>query len=129
MRLYVKARVYPTEDKEKVKIAILNLFENVEVEEVYENGELYIVARGKKRECLSKMREAIRRQAILDTVRSVLMASIEDNKRIRVKLNKQAAFAGSLNFYEDSILGYIEVVIEAENIYEIIDWLAPSTVD
>ncbi len=129
MRLYVKARVYPTEDKEKVKIAILNLFENVEVEEVYENGELYIVARGKKKECLNKMREAIRRQAILDTVRSVLMASIEDNKRIRVKLNKQAAFAGSLNFYEDSILGYIEVVIEAENIYEIIDWLAPSTVD
>ncbi len=128
MRLYVKARVYPTEDKEKVKIAILNLFENVEVEEVYENGKLYIVARGKNRECLRKIREIIRRQAILDTVRSVLLASIEDNRRIRIKLNKQAAFAGSLNFYEDSILGYIEVVVEDDNIYELIDWLSPSTV-
>jgi hypothetical protein len=48
---------------------------------------------------------------------------------VSFRLNKQAAFAGYVNFSEESPLGSIEVEIVDEEVAGIVEWLAPRTVE
>lgn len=118
----VRAKVYPTEDAEKVREAVLNIFptENVVVEEDE------ITARPTE---LGTFMTLIRQHRILDAVRGRMIAGIEGN-RTTFHLNKQAAYAGKVSMAEGSPpLGNITVTIEDDDIEASISQIAPMTVD
>ncbi|MEM0439590.1 MAG: RNA-binding domain-containing protein [Sulfolobales archaeon] len=129
MRLRVEAEVRPTEDLEKVRKAILNIF-NIEGFRVVDAGEYRVlVGESGSITSLLKLREMIVRGKIADTARRII-AKNSSEKYVSFKINKQAAFAGKLSFVEDdreSSLGPINVFIEARDSKELIDWLAPNT--
>jgi len=120
MRLEVRVRVYPTEDEGKVMQAIRNLFDI----EVGLEGD-YLVGRGEERVVLNRFYTLLRSQGILDSARKVLLKNTLGDQ-LSFRLNKQAAFAGAVNFDGNSYLGSIQVTITASSIMELIDWLAPS---
>ena len=114
--------VYPSEDPEKVKTAILKVFPNATLEE----SDMGI--RGTT-EDLDRFSKQIRKQKILDTTRSVMLHG-KRGDRTRIFLNKQVAFVGKVSFCEEkTILGTMKVVIIDEDIDGLIDKVAPVTVD
>ena len=129
MRVRVEAEVRPTEDIEKVKKALSNLF-NLENYRVAEVG-TYKVIIGESSSIVSllKIREIIVRERIADTVRRILSRGTVD-KYLSFKINKQAAYIGKLSLVEEdreSSMGPISVFIEANDVKRLIDWLAPNT--
>ena len=125
MRLEVRAEVRRTESPEKVRRAVLNIFPEVGLEET--GGEI----RGESGElrALSKFRELLRRQAVLDAARSVMRAGTSGDV-ISFGLNKQAAYVGRVSFTDgETPMGPIVVRIRAEDPERMIDYLAPRTKD
>ncbi len=129
MFLRVEAEVKPTEDPEKVRKALENIFtlENIRV---VERGRYKLIV-GESRNIVSllKFYEIIRRRKILDSVRKVLLRGTVGSY-ISFKLNKQAAYVGVVSFVDsdqDSSLGPINVFIETKDPRQLIDWLAPKT--
>ncbi len=124
----VSALVYPTEVKEKVATAIMNIIpvelnlQDFGVPRLYGEGGL---------ENLRKLHLLLREHRILDTARHFFLTGIEGNT-IQFRLNKQVAFVGKVNFPAgDESLGSIYVEISAaneEDLLKIIDWLAPRTI-
>ncbi|MEM4970586.1 MAG: RNA-binding domain-containing protein [Sulfolobales archaeon] len=129
MRIRVEAEVRPTEDIEKVRKALSNLF-NLESYRVAEVGTYkVIIGESSSITSLLKIREIIVRERIADTARRIFSRSAVD-KYLSFKINKQAAYAGKLSFVEEdreSSMGPINVFIEAKDIKKLIDWLAPNT--
>ena len=114
--------VYPSEDPEKVKTAILKVFPNAALEE----SDMGIKG---TTDNLDRFSKQIRKQKILDTTRSVMLHG-KRGDRTRIFLNKQVAFVGKVSFCEEkTILGTMKVVIIDENIDGLIDKVAPVTVD
>ena len=114
--------VFPSEDPEKVKTAILKVFPNAELEET--DNEI----KGRT-DNLDRFSKQIRKQKILDTTRSVMIHG-KRGDRTRFFLNKQVAFVGKISFCEEkTILGTMKVVIIDEDIDDLIDMVAPVTVD
>ena len=120
----VTARVncFPTEDPERVRRAILNIFPESDIEEL-EDGFFA------KSHSIDRFKEVLRGLQILDTARSMLRKGKEGN-RTSISLNKQVAFMGKVSFVEESVpLGAIDLVIEDDEIDKVIDDIAPKTVD
>jgi predicted RNA binding protein with dsRBD fold (UPF0201 family) len=118
----VSCPVFPSEDPEKVKKAVMNIFPDIDadIRDGALTGETI---------SLEHFAEQIRRQRILDTARSVLMKGRRGERTV-FNMNKQAAFAGKISFAEEkTILGTINVTITADNITEFIEALAPQTVN
>ena len=114
--------VFPSEDPEKVKTAILKVFPNAELEET--DNEI----KGRT-DNLDRFSKQIRKQKILDTTRSVMIHG-KRGDRTRFFLNKQVAFVGKISFCEEkTILGTIKVVVTDEEMDDLIDRVAPITVD
>jgi len=125
VRLEVRAEVRRTESPEKVRRAVLNIFPEVRLEEA--GGEI----RGESGElrALSRFRELLRRQAVLDAARSVMRAGASGDV-ISFMLNKQAAYVGKVSFTDgETPMGPIVVRIRAEDPERMIDYLAPRTKD
>jgi len=124
MIIKIKTRIKPTEDREKVIRAVRNIFRDAEIL-IDENNILTAEAKS-----LKKLKELIRRQAILDAARMVLEKGISGNST-RFVLNKQAAYCGVVNFDRD-VHGGIDVKIiaeEGEDIRAIVKDIAPRTKD
>ncbi|RLG80751.1 MAG: hypothetical protein DRO13_02985 [Thermoprotei archaeon] len=128
MRIRVLAYAKPTEDPEKVREAVLNVF----------NGEVVVVEEGKgyyrvegfsnSRSSLNKMYNLVRAGQIAPAVRSYLLKNKRGNA-ITILLHKQAAYMGKISLIDsdrESPLGAIRIEIEHDNPYEIINWLAPE---
>lgn len=116
------ASIFQTEDPEKVRRALLNLFPSAEVME--REGEMTAST-----DDLSRFKELIRNHRILDSTRRVLLDGLADGKTSFL-LNKQAAFVGKVSFAEGkSPMGPMTVVITAEDMEKAIDDIAPRTVD
>ncbi|WP_457556279.1 RNA-binding domain-containing protein [Candidatus Pyrohabitans sp.] len=128
MRISIRAEVFPTESVEKVRKAVENLFPGLTYEVVEEGDRRYLLASGEGRDHLQRFHTRLRELRILDAARSVMLGSLRKG-RVSFRLNKQAAFAGYVNFSEEAPLGAIEVEIEDEGIGDVVDWLAPSTVE
>lgn len=134
MRLVVNAEVYPTENLDKVKAAIKNLFE-VAIQEEEGEGARYLLGASESRESLRRFYTLLRSQSILDAARSVLLKGTEGRK-VCFKLNKQAGCMGLISFSESTFekihkpspLGSIEVEIYDEEIEKLVDWLVPKTI-
>lgn len=116
-----RARCFPTEDPEKVRCALLNVFPDALAEQ-YEGG---LIARSGS---LSRFKELIRNQRILDSTRSALLCA-STGSETRFQLNKQVAYVGKISFTEGPMpLGSIDVSIEDDDLEALVDDVAPVTV-
>lgn len=125
----VSAPVNPTETEEKVRTAITNIFP-IDLS-LRDFGTPQLQGEGGI-ENLRRLHMLLREFRILDTARKIFTNSIKGNA-IRVCLNKQAAFAGKVNFpAAEEKLGSINVEIsldDMEDLLKIIDWLSPETLE
>ncbi len=130
VKIRVEVEVRPTEDLEKVRKALLNVFEPGEIKIIErDRGYKLIVGESRSYRSLIKIHELIRRERIMDAARSMLRKGVVGNMLI-FKVNKQAALQGRLSFVEsdsESPMGAITFIVETSNPYEVIDWLAPKT--
>ncbi|MDR1954452.1 MAG: hypothetical protein LBP82_00665 [Candidatus Methanoplasma sp.] len=119
--VWISCKVYPSEDKEKVRKAILNLFPDASLDDTdlgFE-GEA-----GADRFC-----DLVRKQKILDSTRSTMFKGIR-GRAIILHLNKQVAAVGKVSFTDPAtILGTLQVTIDAGDPETVIDRIAPRTVD
>jgi len=119
VEIKIMAPVKNTEDSSRVKQAILNIFPDAIVEEHKDRLE----GTASNAENLKSMLEM---QKIRDTARWFLKKNVKDGK-LSFKLNKQAAYAGKVNFaIFDHPLGEIIVSItpkKSESIDDFIEWL------
>lgn len=125
----IEVEVHPTEDLDKVKRAVENIFGRVEYEtKPYSHGFL-LIAKTKGTDGLTKLYNMLRRERIRDAARTVLFKGLTENT-ITFYLNKQVAYAEHLSFSNataESPLGPIKVEITCDNPIELINWLAPKT--
>ena len=125
----METEINPTEDEEKVKMAVANLFGNIPTQTKSSYKGSILTAEAKGQEVLVKLRNLLRMDRVRDAARKVLFRSLRGNA-ISFCLNKQVAFAGHISFSEavaESPLGPLKVLIKCENPRQLIDWLAPRT--
>lgn len=118
MKLTVKVLVNPTENIDKVRAAVENIFD---IPLVLEGD--HLVGHSDN---LDKLHELLRRFKVLDSARRILLRNVKGSTT-HFELHKQAAYMGKVNLSSTSPLGSIEVVVEDDDIEGIIDWLAPVT--
>ncbi|NLU45595.1 MAG: hypothetical protein GXX87_01425 [Euryarchaeota archaeon] len=117
----VSCPIYPSEDPDKVRDAVLRIFPGMELEET----DTRLSGSGS----MENFSELIRKQKILDSTRSALFKG-KHGAETRLRLNKQAAKVGKISFAEPrSVLGRIEVTVEGDDLETFIDTIAPATVD
>jgi predicted RNA binding protein with dsRBD fold (UPF0201 family) len=117
----IRCPIYPSEDPEKVREAIMSIFPDAVLET--DGGEF----RGEA--STGRFYTQIRKQKILDSTRSMMFKGIRNGK-ITLYLNKQVASVGKISFTEPkTILGTITVVMEADEPEVLIDSIAPRTVN
>ena len=124
----VQAQIQPTEDIEKVRHAVENIFGTTLEQEVVDAGTL-LTCRAKAREHLVRLRTILQRERIRDAARKVFLAGLRGNT-ITFFLNKQVAYAGHVSFCEESAespLGAIRVKITTEHPLMLVDWMAPRS--
>ena len=125
----METEINPTEDEEKVKTAVANLFGNIPTQTKPSYKGSILIAEAKGQEALVKLRNLLRMDRVRDAARKVLFEGLR-GKTISFCLNKQVAFAGHVSFSEEvaeSPLGPIKVIIECENPRQLVDWLALRT--
>ncbi len=123
------ADVNPTEDPNKVRVAVEKMLGDIQLEIMHDGDRERLVGRSEGREALLRFYDLLRREQILDAARKVLFQGVQNNI-IRFHLNKQVAYVGHISFSQsegESPLGPICVEIESDNPRAVIDWLAPKT--
>jgi len=127
--VHMEVEVNPTEDLEKVKKAVENIFGVVEFEVKSIKWGHLLIAETRGTEGLTKLYNLLRRERIRDATRKVFFSGLAD-KSLIFYLNKQVAYAGHISFSQqtaESPLGPINVQIRCDNPRELIEWLAPKT--
>lgn len=130
VQIRVEAEVNQTEDLEKVKTAVENMFGALDLvvkEKLW--GQL-LTARISGLEGLTKLSNLLQREQILSAARKVLRKSINNNS-ITFYLNKQVAYVGHVSFSQqsgESPLGPITVKIDCEDPKKLVNWLAPRPI-
>lgn len=126
----ITVKVNPTEDPEKVKKAVQNIFPASSFERIPQKKELLLMAKIDGKAGLSKFYSLLRQERILDAARAILLKGIDGNK-ITFYLNKQVAYVEHISFCEplgESPLGPIRVEITCDDTRELVDWLSPRSV-
>jgi predicted RNA binding protein with dsRBD fold (UPF0201 family) len=109
IEILIECKVNPSEDAEKLVLAIKNIFPNAVLE--MQGTEMSGRAHG-----LETLTEKIRKQRIRNTVRAHLIRSLRRVGEIEFYLNKQVAFVGAVNLAnEEVILGGIRVRVRASD--------------
>ncbi|MBD3187152.1 hypothetical protein GF325_10010 [Candidatus Bathyarchaeota archaeon] len=140
--------VYPTEDRNVVITAALNIFpfepSGLECRVVEEESTIFgdprtsykttcencrIIMVG--RESLDTLHSLLRQQGIVETARRMFLGNSIDGTAFRFMLHKQAALKNKVHFATpgESPMGPIAVFIQYKNVRTLIDWLAPPTKD
>lgn len=125
VKLLVEVEVFPTEDLNKVKRAVENVFGSLTFRTEELRGVTRLKAEASGREALTKFWNILRRERIRDAARAVFLEGL-NGKTLTFYLNKQAAFVEHISFSEEtgeSPLGPLKVKIECENPRELINWL------
>jgi predicted RNA binding protein with dsRBD fold (UPF0201 family) len=116
MEIQIACPINPTEDPEKVKKALLNIFPDAEIE--IAEGELKAGTKS-----LERFKEILGEQRIRDSARAFLSANIHGNSII-FSISKQAAYMGKISFGGlNQALGEIEITIGDENPKNLVEWL------
>ncbi|UCF59312.1 MAG: hypothetical protein JSV15_02565 [Candidatus Bathyarchaeota archaeon] len=129
--VHVEVEVNPTEDLEKVKKAVENIFGDIEFEVTPEKRDNLLIAEAKGIDGLTKLRDLLRRERIRDAARGVFFEGLS-KKSVVFYLNKQVAHVGHISFSQpmgESPLGPIKVQIRCNSPQELIKWLAPKTAE
>jgi len=129
VNVHVEVEVNPTEDPEKVRMAVENIFGSIEFEVKPHGRGSLLIAKTKGIDGLTKLYNLLRRERIRDAARGVLFDGLGE-KSIVFYLNKQVAYAGHISFSKpvgESPLGPIRVQIRCDNPRELIEWLTPKT--
>jgi predicted RNA binding protein with dsRBD fold (UPF0201 family) len=127
--VFVEVEVNPTEDEEKVRVAVNNVLGNASIIIQPSHQGYTITAEAKGQDSLIKLRNMLRNDRIRDASRRLLLKAIRGNK-ICFFLNKQVAFAGHISFSEESAespLGPIRFSVESDNPQQLVEWLAEKT--
>jgi predicted RNA binding protein with dsRBD fold (UPF0201 family) len=125
--VHIEVEINPTEDTEKVKRAVENIFGQINFEIKSQQRRSLLIAETKGLDGLTKLQNILRRERIRAAARSVFYEGTHENS-ITFYLNKQVAFVGHVSFSQptaESPLGPIKVEIHCNNPRELIDWLAP----
>jgi len=125
----VEADVNPTENEDKVKRAVENVFSSLELGVKSQRQGSLLIGSGKGMDSLATLYNLLRREKIRDAARRVLYGGLS-GKSIVFYLNKQVAYVGHVSFSNplgESPLGPIKVEIHCDDPCELIDWLAPRT--
>ena len=126
VRVEVSARVNPTEDLEKVRRAISNIFPDVPLsEEVLGDGSSILRGSSEGLGALERLKAMIGAERIRSAARAVLSSSVSGGV-LEFHLHKQAAFAGKVSFsqpFGESPLGPISVRVECDDPSGVIEWL------
>ena len=126
--VHVEVEVNPTEDLEKVKQAVENIFGAVEFEVESRKWGHLLIAKTRGTEGLTKLYNLLSRERIRAAARKVFFNGM-DEKSVVFYLNKQVAYAGHISFSQqtaESPLGPIKVQIRCDNPRELIEWLTPK---
>ncbi len=113
--------INPSEDPEKIKKSILNIFPNSKIK----IEDFSINAHSKDLTSFEKIYETIRSKGSQKNYRRNLENNL-DNDSTWFYLNKQAAFAEEIAICEEaeeSLLGPIKVIMTSPDIDRIIDWI------
>jgi predicted RNA binding protein with dsRBD fold (UPF0201 family) len=108
---WIRARLQPTEDSDKVAQAIRNMFGEIELETKQD----VVSTRLEGVEALSGLRSRIAQDRIRDTVKKMFTRWAEEDV-LSFGLNRQAAYAGhfSLNLKGEDSMGPIQVRMEGD---------------
>jgi len=123
VKVRVEAQVNPSEDPEKVKLAMNCITPAVKI--YNEGGGL--VGESDSISSLYNIYEKIRIRQTMAAVRRLLLSHIKDDSTW-LYFNKQAAFVGVVSVCEEwseSHLGPIKLTISSRDIHALIDWLSP----
>jgi len=126
--VHVEAEVNPTEDLEKVKQAVENIFGAVTFKVESRKWGRLLIAKTRGTEGLTKLYNLLGRERILAAARKVFFSGM-DEKSVTFYLNKQVAYAGHISFSQktaESPLGPINVQIRCDNPRKLIEWLTPK---
>jgi predicted RNA binding protein with dsRBD fold (UPF0201 family) len=128
--LSVEVEVNPTEDPDKVRVAVTKVLGEIKFKIIEENDGTHLVGSGEGLQALSQFYELLRRERILDAARRIFFKGLHGDT-ISFYLNKQVAYVGHVSFSQsegESPLGPISVMIQCDQPRQLIDWLAPKTV-
>ena len=120
------AAVNPSEDPEKVKIAVSKVFQSSDY--IYKEGS--IKATSNELDSLLKIQETIKKYRTNRVYRRQMRYNTKADTTW-FYLNKQAAFVDVVAICEEadeSAMGPIKVIIHSKDLDKIMDWLAPEIV-
>ena len=125
IQVVVEVEVNPTEDLEKVKKAITNLFPAATIDVRSGGRKSLLVATTEGTKGLTEFYISLRQERILAAARRVFRRGTQGNY-ITFYLNKQVAYAQRISFcdpFGESPLGPIQVKVRCDDSKEVIDWL------
>jgi predicted RNA binding protein with dsRBD fold (UPF0201 family) len=126
--VHVEVEVNPTEDLEKVKRAVENIFGAAKFKVKSRNWGRLLIAETTGTGGLTKLYNLLSRERIRAAARKVFLSGMGD-KSVTFYLNKQVAYAGHISFSQqtaESPLGPINVQIRCDNPRKLIEWLTPK---
>ena len=123
LRVSAEARVAPSEDPNKVKLALQRILgeSGLEVDE----SPTRIRATTEDAAKLTKLHDQLRDRHVRAAARRLLLSSIEGST-VTLMFNRQAAYAGVLALCgseAESPLGPIYVTLESKQLEDVIEWL------
>jgi uncharacterized protein len=127
LKIEAYGAVNPSEDKEKVKLAISNVILDADYE--YKDGS--IKATSRKLHSLSKIQKTIQSHRVNRVYRRQMRFNTKGGTTW-FYLNKQAAFVDVIAICdeaEESPMGPIKVILHSRDPERVIDWLAPEFVE
>ena len=117
--IQIFCQINPSEDSEKVKLAVNNIFPDVELE----ISDTQVVGKTNNFSVLSQISKSIHEKNIKNTYQRILKNN-NDGDSTWFYLNKQAAFVNTVALCSEaneSSLGPIKVVLRSNDIDQVID--------
>jgi len=117
--IQIFCEINPSEDPEKVKLAVNNIFPDMELE----ISETDVSGKTNNFSALSQISKSIHEKNIKNTYQRILKNN-NDGDSTWFYLNKQAAFVNTVALCSDaneSSLGPIKVILRSNNIEQVID--------
>jgi predicted RNA binding protein with dsRBD fold (UPF0201 family) len=127
IQLKIEVQINPTEESEKVKQAVENIFGPITFKIKHKTWGQLLIGETSETVGITKFSNTIKREQIISAARKVLRNSATE-KKITFYLNKQVAYAGHISFSQQSAespLGPIKIEIQCDNSQKLIDWLTP----
>jgi predicted RNA binding protein with dsRBD fold (UPF0201 family) len=123
-KIQVYAADNPTEDPEKVRLAVSKVIQSADFQ--YKEGS--IKATSNEPESLMKIQETIKKYQTSRVYRRQIRYNTKGDTTW-FYLNKQAAFVDVITICEEaeeSAMGPIKVIIHSKDLDKMVDWLAPD---